>query len=69
MRIVLSVFCGKLKSDLFFLSEKAQVNSVLYEQTVIEPQLVTFAHQVCKKYGWVGIVENSIHIYKGAARR
>lgn len=68
-KMVWGAFCGTLKSDLVFIPGKAKVDSVLYVETVMEPQLVPFWHKACEEYGWVGIVEDGAPGHKGAARR
>jgi len=43
-KMVWGAFCGTIKSDLVFIPGKATLDSALYVQNVMEPQLVPFWH-------------------------
>jgi len=43
------------------------MNSALYIKTPMEPHLVSFWHQCCETYGWIGIVEDGAPGEKGAS--
>lgn len=53
-----SGFCGELKSELVFIPGKAKLDSTMYADTIMEPQLVPFWHTCCEEYGWAKVVED-----------
>lgn len=57
-KMVWGGFCGQLKSELIFIPGKAKLDSAMYVEKVMEPELVPFWHKCCEEYGWVKVVED-----------
>ena len=67
--MVWAVFCGQLKSELVFIPGKAKLDSAMYVEKVMEPELVPFWHQCSEEYGWVKVVEDGAPGHKKHAIR
>jgi len=53
------VFCSTTKPELVVIPGKAQLDSAMYEQTVVEPYLVPHVHRCCEEYGWARVIEDA----------
>lgn len=56
--MVWGAFCGKLKSELFFVPNGAKVDSQKYVQHILDPLLIPFWHRTCEEYGWTAVMED-----------
>jgi len=66
--MVWGAFCGTVKSDVVFIPGKATLDSALYVQNVMEPQLVPFWHYCCEVHGWVAVMEDGAPGHKEFAK-
>jgi len=68
-RMVWRGFCGTMRSKLVLIPSKAKVDSSLYVNHIMHPNLVPFWHRCCAEYGYATVVEDGAPGHKGFSTR
>jgi hypothetical protein len=61
-------FCGELKSNLVFVSNRVSIDSATYTLEILDPFLIPFWHETCERYGWTEVVEDNAPGHKKWAK-